>query len=85
MCEGLEGIRLMGWISGAYVLSGVHQCSYSGTIALIETTWILGMAWEILTLCLATWTAVKHFRESTGRVGDCFTILMKTHVFYFSR
>jgi hypothetical protein len=46
------------------------------------------MAWEVLTLCLAVWMAVKHFREkqwpSTGwAVMDCFTILIKTHVFYF--
>jgi hypothetical protein len=47
-------------------------------------------AWQILALCLALWKAVKHFRElrraHTGwAVGDCFTVLIKTHVFYFAR
>jgi VanZ family protein len=53
-------------------------------------TWILGSAWETLALSLAVWIAIKHFRElqrtSTGwAVGDCYTILMQTHVFYFAR
>jgi hypothetical protein len=53
-------------------------------------TWILGSVWEVLTLCLAVWIAIKHFRElrqhSTGGIiGDCFTVLMKTHVSYFVR
>jgi hypothetical protein len=57
---------------------------------LTEITWILGVAWETLALSLAVWIAIKHFRElqrpSTGwAVGDCYTILMQTHVFYFAR
>ncbi|KAG2356885.1 hypothetical protein BDR07DRAFT_415755 [Suillus spraguei] len=45
--------------------------------------------WEVLTLCLAVWIAVKHYRElrqySTGGIiGDCFTVMMKTHVLYFA-
>jgi hypothetical protein len=57
---------------------------------LVSITWVLGTAWEVLALSLAVWIAVKHFRElqrpSTGwAVGDCFTILMETHVFYFTR
>ena len=60
------------------------------TMILVEITWILATAWESLTLFLAVWIAVKHFRElqrpSSGwTVGDCFTILIKTHVFYFAR
>ena len=52
-------------------------------------TWILGTAWEVVALCFAIWIAVKHFKElqrsSTGwTVGDCFMVLMKTHVFYFA-
>ena len=55
-----------------------------------ELIWVLSTVWEILALCLAIWTAVKHFRElqrpSTGwTVGDCFTVLIKTHVLYFAR
>ena len=52
--------------------------------------WVLGTAWEILTLCLAVWIAVKHFRELQGpptrwTVGDSFKVLLKTHLFYFAR
>jgi hypothetical protein len=57
-------------------------------ILLVDITWILGTAWEILTLCIAVWAAVQHFRELQRpgwAVGDCFTVLMKTHVFYFAR
>ena len=46
--------------------------------------------WEALVLCLAVWIAVKHFRELRGTptgwtVGDCFTILIRSHAFYFAR
>ncbi|OAX35255.1 hypothetical protein K503DRAFT_802961 [Rhizopogon vinicolor AM-OR11-026] len=80
-------------ISGKeHVLSGAHICLYAAQgdgIFLLEMNWILGTAWEIIVLCLAVWIAVKHFyelqRPSTGwTVGDCFTILVKTHVFYFA-
>jgi len=54
-----------------------------------NTTWILGAAWEAFTLFLAVWIAVKHFRElprpTRWAIGDCFRILVKTHVFYFAR
>ncbi|KAG2124140.1 hypothetical protein BD769DRAFT_1776613 [Suillus cothurnatus] len=51
-------------------------------------TWILATVWEVLALCLAVWIAVKHFRElrqhsTSGIIGDCFTVLMKTHLSYF--
>ncbi|KAG1831463.1 hypothetical protein DFJ58DRAFT_823886 [Suillus subalutaceus] len=51
-------------------------------------TWILSTVWEVLALCLAVWIAVKHFRElrkhsTRGIIGDCFMVLMKTHVSYF--
>jgi len=56
---------------------------------LANMTWILGAVWEALALVLAVWIAVKHFRElrreTTWAFGDCFTILVKTHVFYFAR
>ncbi|OAX33170.1 hypothetical protein K503DRAFT_775896 [Rhizopogon vinicolor AM-OR11-026] len=75
-----------------YVLSGAHMCGYSfpDNIVLPEQmTWVLGTVWEIFALCLAVWIAVKHFREaqrpSTGStVEDCFTVLVKSHVFYFA-
>jgi len=83
----------MTWILEELVLSGIHMCSYEiegNAVFLTEITWVLGFAWEILALSLAVWIAIKHFRElqrpSTGwAVGDCFTILIQTHVFYFAR
>jgi hypothetical protein len=53
-------------------------------------TWILGTVWEVLILCLAVWIAVKHFRElrqhsTSGIVGDCVAVLMKSHVSFFAR
>ncbi|KAG2051469.1 hypothetical protein BDR06DRAFT_973785 [Suillus hirtellus] len=52
-------------------------------------SFILVTVWEVLALCLAVWIAVKHFRElrrhaTRGVIGDCFTVLMKTHVGYFA-
>jgi hypothetical protein len=52
-------------------------------------TWILVFVLEILALCHAVWTAIKHFRElrqhSAGTIiGDCFTMLIKTHMAYFA-
>jgi hypothetical protein len=56
---------------------------------LANMTWILGAVWEALALFLAVWIAVKHFRELPGptirAIGDCYTILVKTHVLYFAR
>jgi len=83
----------MRWISEEYILSGTHTCSYSlggNSRFLVEMTWILVAAWEVLALALAIWISVKHFhelhRQSMGwAVGDYFTILMKTHIFYFAR
>ncbi|KAG2034961.1 hypothetical protein BDR03DRAFT_963719 [Suillus americanus] len=75
------------------ILSGTHQCSIgyvkNDVLLLGSITWILGIVWEFLSLCLALWIAVKHFRElrqhSTGGImEDCFTVLMKTHVLYFA-
>ncbi|KAG2035056.1 hypothetical protein BDR03DRAFT_963558 [Suillus americanus] len=81
-------------ISGTeeYVLSGTYQCinGYVGDVQLLDTmTWILSTVWEVLALCLAVWIAVKHFRElrqhsTSSAIGDCFTVLMQTHVSYFA-
>ncbi|KAG2041390.1 hypothetical protein BDR03DRAFT_946383 [Suillus americanus] len=78
-------------VSGAeLILSNIHLCNYEGVNLLMRAeNWILIIAWEVLILCLAVWIAVRHFRElqypSTGSVvGDCFTVLIKTHVLYFA-
>jgi hypothetical protein len=53
-------------------------------------TWVLGTVWEVLTLCLAVWIAVKHFRDvrrhsTRDMIGDCFTVLVQSHVSFFAR
>ena len=81
------------WLSDVLVLSGIHMCAVElegNAQFLTEMTWMLGTAWETLALSLAVWITIKHFRElqrtSTGwAVGDCYTILIQTHVFYFAR
>jgi len=50
---------------------------------------MVGTAWEVLALCLASWIALKHFRELQQRptglaIGDCLTVLVKSHMFYFA-
>ncbi|KAG1775296.1 hypothetical protein EV702DRAFT_1280157 [Suillus placidus] len=75
-----------------FILSGTHLCmiGFAGdTPFLASMAWILAIVWEVLALCLAVWIAVKHFRElrrhsTRGIIGDCFTILMQTHVSYFA-
>ncbi|KAG2051470.1 hypothetical protein BDR06DRAFT_973786 [Suillus hirtellus] len=74
------------------VLSGTYHCNvdYAGdSLFLSSLTWIFVTIWEITALCLAVWIAIKHFRElrrhpTRGIIGDCFTVLMKTHVIYFA-
>ncbi|KAG2107484.1 uncharacterized protein F5147DRAFT_774313 [Suillus discolor] len=74
------------------ILSGTYMCRISYTrdaLILDIATWILFIVWEVLTLCLAVWIAVKHFRElrlhpAGGIIGDCFAVLMKTHLLYFA-
>ncbi|KIK45373.1 hypothetical protein CY34DRAFT_801739 [Suillus luteus UH-Slu-Lm8-n1] len=84
---------IMTKISGEeFVLSGTYQCaiSYVGdSLFLASMTWVLSTVWEVLVLCLAVWITVKHIRElrrrSTGSIiGDCFKVLMQTHVSYFA-
>jgi len=75
-----------------FVLSGTYQCIIDlvgDSLFLSSMTWMLSTVWEVLALCLAVWIAVKHFRElrrhsTRGIIGDCFTVLMKTHVSYFA-
>lgn len=83
----------MRWISEEFVFSGAHRCNYhihGYSLFLMEMAWIFGTAWEVLTVCLAVWSAVRYFRElqrpSTGwTVENYCMILLKTHVFYFLR
>ncbi|KAG1726715.1 uncharacterized protein EDB91DRAFT_1350471 [Suillus paluster] len=87
-----NGIKTRHASGKVYILFGAYECAidYGGNDQLLSPlTWILTTVWEVLTLGLAVWIAVKHFRElrrsSTGGIiGDCFTVLMKTHVVYFT-
>ncbi|KAG1870751.1 hypothetical protein DFJ58DRAFT_23627 [Suillus subalutaceus] len=87
------GAMIMVHMSGEeFVLFGTYQCvigNAADSLFLDCMTWILGIVWEVLALCLAAWIAIKHFRElrrhsTSGIIGDCFTVLMKTHVSYFA-
>jgi hypothetical protein len=74
------------------ILSGTYQCligSAEENQVLNYIPSILGFAWDVLALCHTVWMAVKHFHElrqhSAGRiVGNCFTMLIKTHIVYFA-
>jgi len=93
-CEWQNGSHW--WISEELILSGTYQCSI-GSIGYAEEilflgsiAWTVSIVWEFLALCLAVWIAIKRFRELRqhpvgGIIGDCFTVLIKTHVLYFAR
>jgi hypothetical protein len=74
------------------VVSGIYKCTYGydrDARLLMSITWILRIVWEVLVMCLVVWVVVKHFRQlrrssQTGIIGNCFTVLMKTHVVYFA-
>ncbi|KAG1798212.1 uncharacterized protein HD556DRAFT_1440548 [Suillus plorans] len=74
------------------ILSGMYQCTImlEGDGALLCTMYLMLITiWEILVLCLAGWVSVRHFRElrrhsAGGMIGDCFTVLMKSHIVYFA-
>lgn len=89
MNERLKWIKLTGRILENLILPG-NQCVMGGYVPLTAETWLLNTAWEVLTLCLALWSAVKQFRElrqpwTRWTAGGCFTVLIKSHVLYFAR
>jgi hypothetical protein len=87
--------QLIGQTPGELILSGIHICGYyyaGDDQLLISMVWVLNTVWEVLALCLSVWIAVKHFRDlrrlgpSTGStIGDCFRVLIQSHVLYFAR
>ncbi|KAG2101150.1 hypothetical protein BD769DRAFT_188706 [Suillus cothurnatus] len=93
-CGVIAAMGLKQAAAEVLVLSGTYTCDYGyeGDIQpLIITIWVLNTVWEVSALCLAVWIAVKHFRDlrrfglSTGSTtGDCFRVLIKSHVFYFA-
>jgi hypothetical protein len=76
------------------ILSGTYNCAVElgGDGVLLGTIYtILVTIWEILALCLSGWITVKHFRDlqqvypAGGMIGDCFRVLIKSHLDYFAR
>lgn len=73
------------------VLSGYHVCGTqidTDGVDLLFESMIPTTVWEIITFVLAVWIAITHFRElrqslTKSTIGDCFTVLIKSHSFYF--
>jgi hypothetical protein len=89
-CRWNKCARAHLWLPEEDILFGTYQCLiyYLEDMLLLKSlVWIVSTAWEVLTLCLAVWIAVKHFRELRRHPSgeDCFTMLMKTHMLYFAR
>jgi hypothetical protein len=98
---GVSSRKFYRWKSGAQethghlpeeaVLSGYHTCTTKIDIHMMYLTYesvISTTVWEVLTLFLALWIVIKHFRElrqsPTGlTIGDCLRVLIESHVFYF--
>ncbi|KAG1775865.1 hypothetical protein EV702DRAFT_405476 [Suillus placidus] len=78
-------------ITTRYISGGTYLChvDVGGDVLLWSTIWVLITVWEVLALGIAVWITVKHFRElqrhsAGGIIGDCFAVLIKTHVAYFT-
>ncbi|KAG2109682.1 uncharacterized protein F5147DRAFT_772967 [Suillus discolor] len=81
-------------VSEKLILSGIHMCGGGydrDTRLLMSMVWMLNTVWEVFTLCLSVWIAAKHFHDLrrlgplTGSIiGDCFRVLMESHVLYFA-
>jgi hypothetical protein len=94
-CIVIAVIGLEYFVVEEAILSGMHMCYYGfegDFLLLFSMVWMLNTAWEVLALCLSVWIVVKHFRDlrrlgpSTGSttIGDCFRVLIKSHVLYFA-
>ncbi|KIK33403.1 hypothetical protein CY34DRAFT_813638 [Suillus luteus UH-Slu-Lm8-n1] len=93
-CGVLMAIGIKNVTAEELILSDMHMCGYyyeGDTTLLFSMFLMLNTFWEILALCLSVWIAVKHFRDlrrlgpSTGStIGDCFRVLVKSHVLYFA-
>ncbi|KAG1798688.1 hypothetical protein EV424DRAFT_469601 [Suillus variegatus] len=94
-CAVIAAIGLNNTVAEELILSGICMCSYGydrDQQPLFSMTWILNTVWEVLALSLSVWVAVKQIRElrrlrpSTGStIGDCFRVLIQSHVLYFAR
>ncbi|KAG1786974.1 uncharacterized protein HD556DRAFT_997675 [Suillus plorans] len=92
-CGVIAVIGIKDTVAEEFILFGTYMCKYGseGDVQILYTmVWTLNTIWEVLALCLSLWVAVKHFRDlrrlgpSIGSTtGDCFTVLTRSHVFYF--
>ncbi|KAG2087335.1 hypothetical protein BD769DRAFT_484678 [Suillus cothurnatus] len=93
-CGAIAVIALEHVVVEELILSGAYICYYKfekDAQLLTSMVWMLNTTWEVLVLCLSVCVAVKHFRDlrrlgpSTGSItGDCFRVLIKSHVLYFA-
>ncbi|KAG2355017.1 hypothetical protein BDR07DRAFT_220023 [Suillus spraguei] len=93
-CGVMAIITLMHIMAVELMISGTYMCDYiyEGNFQFLATMlWVLNTIWEVLALCLSVGIAVKYFRDlrrldqSTGStIGDCFKVLIKSHVLYFA-
>ncbi|KAG2360449.1 hypothetical protein BDR07DRAFT_147327 [Suillus spraguei] len=88
--QEIELIWRQRWSLMAVLYLSVRYLGIQYSIPLLDTiSWILVTVWEVLALCLAVWVAIKHFEEfrqhsAGGIIGDCFRVLIETHMFYFA-
>ncbi|KAG2348173.1 hypothetical protein BDR05DRAFT_610945 [Suillus weaverae] len=91
----ITAILLKNLVAEELILPGTYMCNYGyeeDAQLLVLMLWILNIVWEVLALCLSVWVAAKHFRDLrrlgplTGSTiaGDCFRVLIKSHVLYFA-
>lgn len=86
----VAGIIISNTSGEELILSGTYHCTYSSESDpnLVLAIYILNTAWEVLALCLAAWSALNQFRDlrrfGTSTFGDCFTVLIKSHLLYFA-
>jgi len=93
-CGVIAAIGLRNYVLEELMLSGKYMCGFASETDvrfLGSIVWTLNTVWEVLTMCLSIWVVLKHFRDmrrfgpSTGStIGDCFRVLIKSHVFYFA-
>jgi hypothetical protein len=92
IADGVIAAITTKYISGEILIfPGISLCyiNVEGDVLLWSIILVLTTAWEVLALSIAVWIAVKHFRElrrhsAGGILGDCFAVLIKTHVAYFA-
>ncbi|KAG2369000.1 hypothetical protein BDR07DRAFT_844618 [Suillus spraguei] len=94
-CGALAAIVLKPMVADELILSGAYyMCEYGfggDAQLLISMVWMLNTVWEVLALCLSVWIALKHFLDlrrfgplTGSTIGDCFRVLIKSHVLYFA-